>query len=137
MNKEVSLEILPLNFRHEKEFLLKSEFNNWSRLSKLRDADINNILRRNPLCTESRLKKIRAISIFICELKITPSQAYLLLHCGIGSIKALSTIDAHIIEKRIGRLERSLNIKKYETPSIIVLKNWIKKAKLLELDNLL
>jgi len=129
MNKRISLEILPLNFRHEKEFLMNSEFNTWFKLSKLEDTDINYILNRNPLCTESRLKKIRAISIFIFELKINPSQAYLLLHCGIASIKALSTIDAHIIEKRIGRLKRSLNIKNDETPSIIILKDWIKKAK--------
>ena len=129
MNKEVSLEILPLNFRHEKEFLLKSEFNNWSRLSKLRDADINNILRRNPLCTESRLKKIRTISIFIHELKISPPQAYLLLHCGISSIKALSVLDAHVIEKRIGRLERGLQVKTKVFPSLLLLKELIKKAK--------
>ena len=129
MNKRFSLEILPLNFRHEKEFLMNSEFNTWSKLSKLEDKDINYILNKNPLCTESRLKKIKAISIFIFELKINASQAYLLLHCGIGSIKALSSIDAHIIEKRIGRLKRSLNIKNDETPSIIILKDWIKKAK--------
>tara|TARA_B100001287_G_C22431838_1_gene411752 strand:- start:320 stop:661 length:342 start_codon:yes stop_codon:yes gene_type:complete len=108
---------------------MNSEFNTWSKLSKLEDNDINYILNKNPLCTESRLKKIKAISIFIFELKINPSQAYLLLHCGIGSIKALSSIDAHIIEKRIGRLKRSLNIKNDETPSIIILKDWIKKAK--------
>ena len=129
MNKGISLEILPLNFRHEKETLMKSEFNTWCKLSKLNDDDINCIVNRNPLCTESRLKKIRAISIFIFELKITPSQAYLLLHCGIGSIKALSVIDAHTIKKRIGRLERSLNIKNYSSPSIIDLNGWIKKAK--------
>ena len=129
MIKKNTLEILPINFRHEKEVLLKTEFNSWSRLSKLKDEDIYLILNKNPLCTESRLKKIRAISIFICELEITPPQAYLLLHCGIGSIKALSVIDAHIIEKRIGRLERGLNIQTKSTPSIIVLKEWIKKAK--------
>ena len=128
MNKENTLEILPLNFRHEKEFLTKSEFNNWSKLSKLKDTDINFIINKNPLCTESRLKKIRAISIFICQTQMTPSQAYLLLHCGISSIKALSVVDPYTIEKRIGRLERSLNIKTSSQPSIILLKAWIKKA---------
>ena len=129
MNKKNNLKILPINFRHEKEFLLKTKFNSWSKLSKLKDDDIYWILKRNPLCTESRLKKIRAISIFICELQITPPHAYLLLHCGIGSIKALSVIDAHIIEKRISRLERNLNIKTIDSPSIPVLKVWIRKAK--------
>ena len=129
MNKKKILEKLPVNFRHEKEYLSKTKFNCWSKLSKLKDDEIYLIINKNPLCTESRLKKIRAISIFICELQITPPQAYLLLHCGIGSIKALSVIDAHIIEKRIGRLERSLNIKTNSPTSIKILKEWIKKAK--------
>ena len=46
MNKENSLEILPLNFRHEKKFLLESEFNTWSKLRKLKDVDINFNLRK-------------------------------------------------------------------------------------------
>tara|TARA_Y100001970_G_scaffold294041_1_gene446180 strand:- start:12672 stop:13076 length:405 start_codon:yes stop_codon:yes gene_type:complete len=129
MIKENSLELLPLNFRHEKKFLLKSKFNTWSKLRKLEDIDINFIINKNPLCTESRLKKIRAISIFIHELEITPPQAYMLLHCGISSIKALSVLDAHVIEKRIGRLERGLQVKTKVFPSFLLLKGLIKKAK--------
>ena len=129
MIKEYSLEVLPLNFRHEKKFLLKSEFNTWSKLSKLEDLEINSIINKNPLCTESRLKKIRTISIFIHELEISPPQAYLLLHCGISSIKALSVLDAHVIEKRIGRLERGLQVKTKVFPSLLLLKELIKKAK--------
>ena len=128
MNKENTLDILPLNFRHEKNFLLKSQYNNWSKLSKLNDEDINFIINKNPLCTESRLKKIRAISIFIYQLGITPPQAYLLLHCGIGSIKAISELDAHLILKRIGRLERGLQVKTNASPNLKLLKEWIKKA---------
>jgi len=129
MNKINNLELLPINFRHEKEFFLKTRLDNWSQISKLRDSDINFIVNKNPLCTESRLKKIRAISIFISELEIKPTHAYLLLHCGVGSIKALSNIEPHVIEKRIGRLERSLNVKTTDPASLILLKEWIKKAK--------
>jgi len=129
MNKKDNLELLPINFRHEKEFFLKTNLDNWSQISKLRDSDISFIVNKNPLCTESRLKKIRAISIFISELEIKPSHAYLLLHCGVGSIKALSNIEPHVIEKRIGRLERSLNVKTTDPASLILLKEWIKKAK--------
>tara|TARA_B100000614_G_scaffold189646_1_gene170664 strand:- start:703 stop:1107 length:405 start_codon:yes stop_codon:yes gene_type:complete len=129
MNKKDNLELLPINFRHEKEFFLKTSLDNWSQISKLRDSDISFIVNKNPLCTESRLKKIRAISIFISELEIKPTHAYLLLHCGVGSIKALSNIEPHVIEKRIGRLERSLNVKTTDPASLILLKEWIKKAK--------
>ena len=129
MNKENSLEILPINFRHEKKYLLKTEFNSWSKLRQLKDIDISLIINKEPLCTESRLKKIRVISIFIDELEITPSQAYLLLHCGISSIKALSILDAHELDKRIRRLERGLRVKTKNTPSLLLLKEWINKAK--------
>tara|TARA_B100000900_G_scaffold385435_1_gene375080 strand:- start:178 stop:582 length:405 start_codon:yes stop_codon:yes gene_type:complete len=129
MNKEQSIEILPVNFRHEKKYLLKTEFNNWSKLRQLKDIDINLIVNNEPLCTESRLKKIRVISIFIDEFKMTPSQAYLLLHCGISSIEALSILDAHEIEKRIGRLERGLRVKSKNIPNLLLLKAWINKAK--------
>ena len=129
MNKKDNLELLPINFRHEKEFFIKTSLDNWSQISKLRDSDISFIVNKNPLCTESRLKKIRAISIFISELEIKPTHAYLLLHCGVGSIKALSNIEPHVIEKRIGRLERSLNVKTTDPASLILLKEWIKKAK--------
>ena len=130
MNKKNNLELLPINFRHEKEFFFKTKLDNWSKISKLSDSDINFIVNKNPLCTESRLRKIRAISIFIIsELEIKPSHAYLLLHCGVGSIKALSNIEPHVIEKRIGRLERSLNVKTSDPASLILLKEWIKKAK--------
>tara|TARA_Y100001978_G_scaffold184864_1_gene183477 strand:+ start:400 stop:804 length:405 start_codon:yes stop_codon:yes gene_type:complete len=131
MNKKNNLEILPINFRHEKEFFLKNNLHNWSEISKLEDSDINFIVKKNSLCTESRLKKIRAISIFISELQINPPHAYLLLHCGVGSIKALSNIEPHVIEKRIGRLERSLNVKTTDPTSLILLKEWVQKAKYL------
>ena len=129
MNKENNLEILPINFRHEKNFLLESNFNTWSKLRFLKDQDISIILRKNPLCTESRLKKIRAISVFIYELEIKPHHAYLLLHCGIGTIKAISILEAHDIHCRIGRLERKLNTKTIDPPNIALIKSWIKKSK--------
>tara|TARA_Y100001978_G_scaffold158080_1_gene143680 strand:+ start:91 stop:504 length:414 start_codon:yes stop_codon:yes gene_type:complete len=129
MNKDNNLDILPVNFRHEKNFLLESNFNTWSKLRFLKDRDISNILKKNRLCTESRLKKIRAISVFIYELEIKPHHAYLLLHCGIGTIKAISILEAHDVFSRIGRLERKLNIKTIDTPNIVLIKSWIKKSK--------
>ena len=85
MTKVCDLEILPVNFRHEKEFLKNNNLSNWASIHKLTDMQISHFLQQKSLCTESRLKKIRAIALFIIELNLTPHQACLLLHAGIGS----------------------------------------------------
>ncbi len=124
-----SLEVLPINFRHEKKFLQNNNLESWETLKKIKDTEINEYLQKDSLCTESRFKKIRAIANFVTELKITPNQAYLLLHSGIGSIKALSELNPHTLSHKIGRLERSLNIKTNSKINQIMLKDWILKAK--------
>ena len=126
-----NLSILPINFRHEKKFLIEHNFNNWSQIKVLSDHDINKMVKKGSMCTESRLKKIRAISIFISELKINPHHAYLLLHSGIGSIKALSYLTPHNLELKIGRFERILGVKKGEKINLSILKDWIDKAKII------
>ena len=131
MTKIRDLEILPVNFRHEKEFLNNKNLNTWESIHKLTDMQISHLLQQKSLCTESRLKKIRAISIFISELKINPHHAYLLLHSGIGSIKALSYLTPHNLELKIGRFERILGVKKGEKINLSILKDWIDKAKII------
>ena len=123
------LEILPVNFRHEKEFLKKNNFNTWESIRNLSDIQISILLRKKSLCTESRLKKIKAIALFIIELKLTSNQAYLLLHAGIGSFKTLSTLNPYSLEKKIGRLERSLGVKTQSNINQKLLKNWIQRSK--------
>ena len=129
MTKIGDLEILPINFRHEKEFLKKNNFNTWESIRNLNDIQISILLRKKSLCTESRLKKIKAIALFIIELKLTSNQAYLLLHAGIGSFKTLSTLNPYSLEKKIGRLERSLGVKTQSNINQKLLKEWIKRAK--------
>ena len=77
----------------------------------------------------NNLKKIRAIAIFKKEISISPPEAYLLLHCGIGSIKSLSISTPYELERKIGRLERSLRVKTETDLNITLLKEWIKRAK--------
>ena len=89
---------------------------------------INEIQRKSPLCTLNNLKKIRAIAIFKKEIGISPPQAYLLLHCGISSIKSLSLSNPHELEVKIGRLERNLRAKTKADTTFTLLKEWIKKA---------
>ena len=123
------LEILPINFRHEKEFLKNKNFNNWGSIYKLTDMQISHFLKEKSLCTESRFKKIRAIALFIVKLNLTPHQAYILLHAGIGSLKTLSTLNPYSLEQKIGRLERKMGVRTQSDINQKLLKAWIKRSK--------
>ena len=124
-----NLQILPINFRHEKEFLVNNNFDSWKKIRHLSDSEINKIIKLKSLCTQSRLIKIRAIAIFIIDLEILPHEAYLLLHCGIGNIKALSNFNPETLKKKIGRLERNLNLKTKSNIDLSLMKIWIERAK--------
>ena len=129
MERKTFLEFLPTNFRHEKSFFIQNNLTNFEKISNLSDLDINEIQRNYPLCTLNNLRKIKAIAIFKKEIGISPPQAYLLLHCGIGSIKSLSISTPYELERKIGRLERSLRVKTMTDINFILLKKWIKRAK--------
>ena len=123
------LDFLPTNFRHEKSFFIQNNLTEFEKLSNLSDFDIYEIQRKSSLCTLNNLKKIRAIAIFKKEIGISPPEAYLLLHCGISSIKALSLSTPYELERKIGRLERSLRVKTNTEITLIILKKWIIRAK--------
>ena len=129
MTTNRDLEILPVNFRHEKEFLKNKNINTWESIHKLTDMQINHFLQQKSLCTESRLKKIRAIALFIIELNLTPHQACLLLHAGIGSLKTLSTLNPYSLKQKIGRLERKMGVRTKSEINQKLLKDWIKRSK--------
>ena len=74
----------------------------------------------------------RAIAIFKKEIGISPPQAYLLLHCGISSLKSLSLSTPYELERKIGRLERILRVKTETDTTFTLLKEWIKKARQIE-----
>ena len=128
MEIKTFLDFLPSNFRHEKSFFIKNNLTDFEELSNISDLDINSFQRKYPLCTLNNLKKIRAIAIFKKEIGISPPEAYLLLHCGIGSIKSLSLSTPYELERKIGRLERTLRVKTETDKTFILLKEWIKKA---------
>ena len=92
MIEEKFLEILPENFRHEKSFLIKKKLNDFKRLSKLSDSELNIIQKSHSLCTINNLRKIRAIANFKNELSITPYESYLLLHILIASLGFFLTV---------------------------------------------
>ena len=129
MESKTFLDFLPTNFRHEKSFFIQNNLTDFEKLSNLSNFDINEIQRKSPLCTLNNLKKIRAIAIFKKEIAISPPEAYLLLHCGIGSIKSLSLSTPYELERKIRRLERNLRVKTQTDITFATLKNWIKRAK--------
>ena len=129
MNNKNNLSILPLNFRHEKEFLKNNNFDSWQKIRNLSDSEIKRIIKADLLCTESRLIKIRAMAIFIIDLNLLPHEASLLLHCGVGNIKTLSNLNPESLKKKIGRLERNLNIRTQSNLDLSSMKIWILKAK--------
>ena len=128
MKCKTFLDFLPNNFRHEKSFFKNNQVS-FETLSNLSDLDINEIQRKSPLCTLNNLKKIRAIAIFKKEISISPPEAYILLHCGIGSIKSLSLYTPDELEGKIGRLERILRVKTDTGITFALLKKWIERAK--------
>tara|TARA_Y100000589_G_scaffold303356_1_gene315635 strand:+ start:393 stop:794 length:402 start_codon:yes stop_codon:yes gene_type:complete len=129
MNNKNDLTNLPNNFRHEKKFLIDNNYNSWQKIRNISDCDINAIIKSDLLCTPSRLVKIRAIAIFIIDLDLLPHEASLLLHCGIGDIEALSKLNPDSLLKKIGRLERNLNLKRKSNLDISLMKRWITRAK--------
>ena len=129
MNNKNFLDFLPSNFRHEKLFLIKNDLVDLNKLSHLKDSELNQILKRSPLCTLNNLKKIRAISIFNTSIKISPNEAYLLLHCGISSVKSLAKLNPDELNNRILRLERILGTKTQTRITLSLLKSWINRAK--------
>ncbi len=129
MSKISGMEILPTNFRHEKEFLKNNNLNTWESIHKLTDMQISQFLQQKSLCTESRFKKIRAIAVFIIELNLTPYQAYLLLHAGIGSLKTLSTLNPYSLKQKIDRLESKMRVKTQLEINQKLFKDWIKRSK--------
>ena len=129
MTKISDLEILPINYRHERDFLKKNNFHTWKSIYKLTDMQISHFLQQKSLCTESRFKKIRAISLFIIELNLTSHQAYLLLHSGVASLRTLSTFNPDSLKQKIGRLERRMGARTQLNINQKLLKDWIKRSK--------
>ena len=119
------LDFLPTNFRHEKSFFIQNNLTDFEKISNLSDSKINEIQRKSQLCTLNNLKKIRTIAIFKKEISISPPEAYLLLHSGIGSIKSLSLSTPYELEVKIGRLERILRVKTETDTTFALLQEWI------------
>jgi len=128
MSRKHFLDYLPESFRHEKSFLIQNKILDYEEICKFTDLEINKIQNKYPLCTLNNLKKIKAIAILKKEITISPPEAFLLLHCGIGSVKALARITPYELDQKIKRLERSLRVKTETNITFSKLKDWIRRA---------
>ncbi len=128
MNHETSLESLSKNFRDEQKALLSIGINNWTQVQELREEVLYE-LAQTTNSTLSNLKRIKGISVFVCELKLTPAEASLLIHAGIGSIKALSNSTPQEVLNKTGRLKRQLSFYTDKSFDLTTANKWIKHAK--------
>ena len=104
---------MPPNFKDEEKELLELGITSWQALKSLKQAEIIKLVKTGR-STERNLIKIKGLAELVCELKIEPSQAALLLHSGIPTVSALATSTPEEIVKKAGRFERQL-LRRHQT----------------------
>ena len=98
---------LPPNFKVEKKALVDIGIKSWNDLKFLNDEQIN-LLIKTGLSTQRNLKRARGIAQLICDLKLEPSDAALLMHAGFATVTALASATPQEVLIKTGRLERQL-----------------------------
>ncbi len=121
------LEGLSRNFHDEETALLSIGVNTWEKVNELNQNNLNH-LAETSRATLKNLNRIKSISLFVCNLKLTPSEASLLMHSGIASIKALANSSPQEIIFKTGRLKRQLSFYSDQSLGLNTAKNWIERA---------
>jgi len=134
LNLDNKFTYLPDNFNAEKEILLSLGINSWIQIKDLKDNQIFKIV-KTTLATERNLKRLRCIAMFICEIRISQEEAAILMHSGIASIKALSSLTPQELSNKTGRLERLLNTGRKPAIDLKKASLLIKKAKGRQINN--
>ncbi len=119
---------LPKNFNFEEKKLISEGIDSWFLLKELSDGDLVE-LAQTSLATQRNLKSLRSMSTFICDIDLSQSEAALLIHSGIPTIKALASLTPQELIHKIGRLERLLNTGRNPLIDIPKALSWIKNAK--------
>ena len=129
MNKSSkNLGDLPKHFSAEEKQLLRKGIQNWDQLSLITDKELHNLTKGN-LATSRNLIMLRGMAKLICTIDLCPSEAALLLHSGIASIRALATSTPQELVNKTSKFERQL--KTYRLPIVNLKKasHWINSAK--------
>ena len=119
---------IPNNFKEEFRILNLNGYNTWASLRNLNDATIYKLIHGSK-CSLRNMMKIRCISCFIDDLGIHFSEASLLMHSGISSVKSLAQYSPEELLKKTSRLERNLKRNAPRTIDLIKASRIIKEAK--------
>ena len=95
------------NFKEEEEALSSDGIRTWASLKNLNDEALL-LLVKSSRATKANLQRLRGIARLLCELNISHAEAALLMHSGIASIKALSSLTPQQLVQKTGRFERQL-----------------------------
>ena len=128
MDNNQKIEKLPKNFKEEEEQLISVGIKSWASLKKLKDTDLNNLVRVGRSTTHN-LNLLRGMAQLICDLNISQKHAALLLHAGFPTVKSLAISNPQEILDRTGRLSRILNSELKTDIHLTKAKEWIQIAK--------
>ncbi len=121
------LKNLPETFSTEEKILLSKGINDWESIISLTDKEINEMVFGN-LASIKNFHRIKCMAIFISELGLEVGEAGLLMHSGLASVKALSSLTPEELIQRTGRLERLLKTGRKPLVSLSKACSWIKQA---------
>ena len=128
MQNSNSLQDVVKNFQEEVKQLEAIGIKNWASLRKLKDKDLLVLVQKSRATTRN-LKFLRGMASFICQVNLSHSEAALLLHAGIASPKALSSLTPSELIQKAGRLERQLNLGRKPYIDMEIAKKWVQRAK--------
>ncbi len=128
MKNFIDFKKLPISFKKESKALILLNLRTWESIKELKDSDIR-MLASQYKGSIRNFNCIRCVSLFICELDFQQEEAFLLLHSGISSIKALSQTPPEQIKKKTQRLETILGTRRASQVSLQKASLWVKNAK--------
>ena len=128
MNEQILLKELPKNLSSEGKELLSKGFSTWKSLQFLKDDEISHFVKHG-LGTVRNFNRLRGIATLVCEINLSPSEAALLMHSGVASIKALANLTPQELLQTTGRLERQLNTGRIPKVDLTKANVWIQRAK--------
>ena len=125
---------MPSSFKDEKKELIEIGITSWDLLKSLNEEQINQLVKTGR-STPRNLRKIQGLAALICDLRMQPSHAALLLHSGFATVSSLANATPEEVLKKTGRLERQLLSRHQTLINLKTANEWIKRARDLQLQN--
>tara|TARA_Y100001968_G_C18734046_1_gene425848 strand:+ start:25 stop:432 length:408 start_codon:yes stop_codon:yes gene_type:complete len=127
MKNKQELFKLSENFKEEERILLKKGIDSWNAMNKITSEDIA-ILVSESRATVRNLNKIKGFAHLICEMKLSQSEAALLIHSGVPTIESIAAISPQELLQKTGRFERQLQTGRLPIVNLNKASSWIKRA---------